>query len=82
MLGPFFYPMTLLNLFIAGFFAWLLYKLVCMAIEAVKLAVKQADQLEQQFGPDVLGAAKYMLLGPDNSPASSGDGPNRMHDDG
>jgi hypothetical protein len=75
--------MTLLNLFIAGMLAWLLYKLVCMAIEAIKLAIKQADDLEQQFGPDVIGAAKYMLLGPDNSPASSDGGPNkRMYDDG
>lgn len=73
--------MTLLNLFIAGFLAWVVYKLICMAIEAIKLAVRQADQLEQQFGPDILGAAKYMLLGSQNSLASSDGGPNRMHDD-
>jgi len=75
--------MTLLNLFIAGFLAWFVYKLVCMAIEAIKLAIKQADQLEQQFGPDVIGAAKYMLLGPQNSAGELPTGPNeRMHDDG
>ncbi len=73
--------MTLLNLFIAGCLAWLIYKLVCMAIEAVKLAIKQADDLEQQFGPDVWGAAKYMLLGPQNSAGELPTGPGRMHDD-
>ncbi len=74
--------MTLLNLFIAGFLAWFVYKLVCMATEAIKLAIKQADQLEQQFGPDVIGAAKYMLLGQPGALASSDGGPNERMDDG
>lgn len=53
--------MTLLNLFIAGFLAWFAYKLICLAIEAIKLAVRQADHLEKQFGPDVGAALRYQL---------------------
>jgi uncharacterized membrane protein len=53
--------MTLLNLFIAGLLAWFGYKFICMAIEAFKLAVRQANQLEEQFGPDILAALRYQL---------------------
>lgn len=75
--------MTLLNLFIAGCLAWFIYKLVCMAIEAIKLAVQQADHLEQEFGRDVIGAAKYMILGQPGAAGELPHGPKgRMPDDG
>ncbi len=62
MLGPFlFVAMTLINLFIAGLLAWFGYKLICLAVEAFKLAVRQADQLERQFGPNVWAALRHQL---------------------
>jgi hypothetical protein len=53
--------MTLINLFIAGCFAWFGYKLICLAIEACKVAIRQANDLEKQFGTDIGAALRFQL---------------------
>lgn len=63
--------MLLLNLVILIFLAFCAYKLIIWSIEAVKIAHKQAAYLEQQFGRDVIGAAKFVVTGS-----------KREHDDG
>lgn len=63
--------MLLINLIVLALIIWFAYKLIRMVFEAVKIAVKQANYLEQQFGPDVVGAAKFVIAGS-----------KRQHDDG
>lgn len=65
------FHMLLLNLVILIFLAFCAYKLIIWSIEAVKMAHKQAAYLEQQFGRDVIGAAKFVVTGS-----------KREHDDG
>lgn len=50
-----------LNLIIFVLLVWLGYKLFFMAVEAVKLAVKQAAYLEHNFGTDIARAAWYTV---------------------
>lgn len=53
-----------LNIFVADIFIWLIcYKGLVMVYEAVSLGLRQADFLEQEFGTDLAGAARYQFLG-------------------
>lgn len=61
--GCFIFPTMaiFLNLIIFVLLVWLGYKLFFMAVEAVKLAVKQAAYLEHNFGTDIARAAWYTV---------------------
>jgi hypothetical protein len=50
-------------LFIAGFVGFIGYHLAIAIFHAVKIQLKHANDLEKQFGHDVIGAAKYTFLG-------------------
>jgi len=50
-------------LVIIGFLGFIGYHLAVAVFQAVKIQLKRADDLEKQFGTDVIGAAKYTFLG-------------------
>jgi hypothetical protein len=55
--------MALIYLIIGGLICFVGYHVAVLVFHAVKIGIKQANDLERQFGPDVVGAAKYTLLG-------------------
>ena len=70
-MGPFFFvamkvrimphsPLTLIATAVIGFFLAYLYWIFTQAIER---AWTEADDLERQFGTDIIGAFKYKFLG-------------------
>lgn len=48
---------------ILGLLGFVIYRLGVLVFHAVKIGIKQANDLENQFGSDVVGAAKYTFLG-------------------
>jgi len=67
-MGPLFFsigvimhsPLTLIAAAVIGFFlAWMWW----VVTQALERAWTEADDLEQQFGPDVIAAFKYKFLG-------------------
>ena len=53
-----------LNIFVADIFIWLIcYKGLIAAFDALQMGLRQADFLEQEFGTDLAGAARYQFLG-------------------
>jgi hypothetical protein len=71
----------LLDAVIFGSLIWFAYKFIRIAVNGVKLGIRQADHLEKKFGHDVLGAAQYMIAGQPGAAGKPLDDPNRMHDD-
>jgi len=53
--------MTPIYIIFAVLGLWGLYKLILMAFYAVKMGIAQANALEQEFGTNVFGAARYSL---------------------
>lgn len=68
--------MLLINLIILAFLAWCAYRVIRMVIEAVKLAIRRAAFLEENFGFDIARAAKY-TLGQPGPPGPGDGGPNQ-----
>lgn len=53
-----------LNIFLADLFIFFIcYKLPVMAFEALLMGLRQAEFLENEFGTDLAGAARYQFLG-------------------
>ena len=46
---------------LAVFGLWVVYKLGVMVYHAIKMGLDQAKFLEDQFGTDIAGAAKFSL---------------------
>ena len=59
---------VLLILLAAAALALVIYQISVWAYYGLKRGIAQADQLERQFGTDVLSAAKYQLGIKNNAP--------------
>jgi len=53
--------MILLYLLLLGLAGYMLYHLVVIVYHGVKSGLAQAESLEKQFGPDIIGAFKYQF---------------------
>lgn len=51
-----FYPVLLISIFV-------FYHLAVIAYHGIKSGMRQADELEQKFGQDIIGAFKYSVGG-------------------
>lgn len=59
--------LTVVNIIIALFLLYFVYRLIRMVISAIPLWIAQANDLERRFGADVRAAAKYQFLGIDDA---------------